>query len=186
MTSKKFLPVYDKPVFFRCPPSCWRAYATSSSSRRLQTCPTSAACSATLGLRIQVAVQPRPDGARARAIIGQDFLAGSPRTLILGDNSFYDDSRPKKLLRREEGARGHRVRFPTAPSRPVRRDRARDTGTILSIEENKDFKGLNPAIQSIVAFTANDLPTGGDFASGHLLLSFLNTRYPDAQIETLL
>lgn len=41
------------------------------------------------GLNINYAVQPTPDGLAQALIIAEDFLDGSPSTLILGDNLFF-------------------------------------------------------------------------------------------------
>lgn len=49
------------------------------------------------GLNIEYAVQPSPDGLAQALLIGEDFLAGSPSVLILGDNIFYGPSLPERL-----------------------------------------------------------------------------------------
>jgi glucose-1-phosphate thymidylyltransferase len=42
-----------------------------------------------LGLQLEYAVQPRPDGLAQSFVIGRDFIGSSPVALALGDNIFY-------------------------------------------------------------------------------------------------
>ncbi len=41
------------------------------------------------GLKISYTVQAKPDGLAQAFVLGEEFLAGEPATLILGDNVFY-------------------------------------------------------------------------------------------------
>ena len=59
-----------------------------------------------LGMRIEYAGQPRPEGLAQAFLIGRDFLAGDSACLILGDNLFYGEAftpRLQRLARLERG-----------------------------------------------------------------------------------
>jgi glucose-1-phosphate thymidylyltransferase len=56
------------------------------------------------GMHIEYAVQPSPDGLAQAFLIGRDFVAGGPSTLVLGDNIFFGHDFIKQLA--DADARG--------------------------------------------------------------------------------
>jgi glucose-1-phosphate thymidylyltransferase len=59
-----------------------------------------------LGLRIQYAVQARPEGIAQAFLIGADFVGSDAVALALGDNIFYGHGLPEQLERTSRRAEG--------------------------------------------------------------------------------
>ena len=99
--SKQLLPVYDKPMIHYPLDTLMGAGLRdvliittpddSESFSRLLGDGTD------LGMNIQYAVQPSPDGLAQAFLIGADFLNGDQAALVLGDNLFYGPSLGRKL-----------------------------------------------------------------------------------------
>ncbi len=52
-----------------------------------------------IGLRLEYAVQPKPEGLAQSFLIGREFVGTSPVALALGDNIFYGNGLPEILQR---------------------------------------------------------------------------------------
>lgn len=91
--SKQLMPVFDKPMIYY--PLSTLMEAGIRDVLIITTPQDQVAFShllkdgSQLGMNIQYAVQPSPDGLAQALIIAEDFLNGSPSTLVLGDNLFF-------------------------------------------------------------------------------------------------
>lgn len=61
------------------------------------------------GLRLDYAVQPKPEGLAQAFLIGEDFLGGRDSALILGDNIFYGNDLPDLMQAADQKAAGATV-----------------------------------------------------------------------------
>jgi glucose-1-phosphate thymidylyltransferase len=139
-TSKQLLPIYDKPMVYY-PLSVLmlasiREFLLISRPRDIGGFERLLGDGSHIGLRIEYAVQPRPEGLAQAFIIGRDFVGSDSCALVLGDNVLYaprfeDALRP--ALQRTSGATifAHHVKNPSAYG-VVEFDRA---GSAVSLEE---------------------------------------------------
>jgi len=109
---KSLLPVYNKPMIYYPLSTLMlagiRDILIISTREDVPKCETLLGDGSQFGIRICYQVQERPEGIAQAFLLGEKFLAGSPSTLVLGDNIFYGHDFAKGLRAsavKTEGAR---------------------------------------------------------------------------------
>ncbi|MCA0177915.1 MAG: glucose-1-phosphate thymidylyltransferase RfbA [Proteobacteria bacterium] len=99
--SKQLIPVYDKPMIYYPLSALLLAgirdilvISTPQDTPRFEQL---LGDGARWGIRLSYAVQPSPDGLAQAFLIGEDFLAGAPSALVLGDNIFHGHDLAQRL-----------------------------------------------------------------------------------------
>jgi glucose-1-phosphate thymidylyltransferase len=109
--SKQLLPVYDKPMIYY-PLSV--LFLAGVREILIITTPEDQSAFKRLlgdgqrfGVRFEYVVQPRPEGLAQAYILGEEFIAGEPSVMVLGDNIFFGQNFTRSLQAadaREHGA----------------------------------------------------------------------------------
>jgi len=110
---KSLLPVYNKPMVYY--PLCTlmlagiRDFLLISTPEDVPKFQSLLRDGSQIGIRLEYRVQVRPEGIAQAFLLGEEFLAGSPCALVLGDNIFYGHDLVKDLRQAAGHVDGARV-----------------------------------------------------------------------------
>lgn len=137
---KSLLPVYNKPMIYY--PLCTlmlagiRDILIVSTPDDVPRFKALLADGSQYGIRLQYAVQPKPEGIAQAFLIAETFLAKNPCALVLGDNIFYGHDLAKDLREAAQKDQGARVfAYPVGDPERYGVVEFDSAGRALSVEE---------------------------------------------------
>jgi glucose-1-phosphate thymidylyltransferase len=151
--SKQLMPVYDKPMVYYPLSTLMMAgireimiITTPEDSAQFQRL---LGDGSELGMRLEYAVQPRPEGLAQAFLIGADFLAGDKAALALGDNIFYGTGLGTALQKLNEVEGGSVFAYHVSNPQDYGVVEFDGGGRVLSIEEKPEKPKSNYAVPGL-------------------------------------
>lgn len=160
VVSKQLMPVYDKPMVYYPLATLMlagiRDILIISTPDELHKFEELLGDGKNFGIKLSYKVQPSPDGLAQAFILAEEFLAGHPAALILGDNIFYGLNLVKSLKIVNERASGgtvfgYHVSNPTAYG-VVEFDK---DWNVVSIEEKPESPKSNYVLSGLYFFDSS-------------------------------